>query len=260
MGKGSVFHALTRLVFSTPALHSSIPELLLTSMCLLPGEGARMATIHTDRHGQRILQVRSINVKAKTIEAEGGDDSVPTFPRDGVTLGDPSSQLILPVHSPRVVGLVVVGQDSARFFHTAAPSVVATPRLSDKPLTAEPSISEMQLDDPNVSPPTSSSKGKGKAREMDPTSPTRGAHPPLSSSPPGGSGHTPTSPSKTRRRSSAASNPMSPKNIPGALPATGNKRKLSESAQSSGRGKPIRERSGFNKIIECSLPLCEYTA
>jgi hypothetical protein len=214
----------------------------------------RLATIHTDRQGQRVLQIHTLNLASKSLEPEDTDLATAFLPKTGTVLADPDSEILIPVNNERVAGLIIVGQDTARFVHTG--------RSGEGPATekaagmAEASIpedgDEEMLNSPGksiLSSPGKSSKGKG--REL--PSPTVAA--------PAGSQPIPAA----RRRSSASSQvgqlAISPPSMSLGTsdPRSGNKRKLSESANSSGRGKSTA-REKTSKVIECSLPICRYVA
>lgn len=204
----------------------------------------RLASVHTDRDGQRVLQIHILNLTSKSLEPEDSDLSTAFLPKTGTVLADPDSELFIPVRTDQLSGIIIVGQDTARFVHTgnAASSEAVSAELA--PMKAEPSIPE-NGDEEMQSTLSSPGKGKGKARE--PPSPA------IASQPIPG----------TRRRSSASSQvgqlAISPPTTSLADPRSGTKRKLSESANSSGRGKSTaRERT--SKVIECSLPICKYVA
>lgn len=258
----------------------SIPELLLTSLLILPRSAStsphRLATIHTDRHGDRLLLLRNINLQTKALEFEEDASSAatsaspPFVPKTGLLLSDPDSEMMIPIQvHDKVQGIIIVGQDCTRFVHTghvrrASVSSASMDIISEKSTMAESGVSSMSLEEEAMtgtqaptSPTVSSaiSKGKGKAKEV--ASPTLVAQTGAA-----GAG------TAARRRSSAASQqPLatSPTSTLGmADPRAGYKRKLSESANSSGRGKATA-RVGADvvpngKSIECSLPISQYVA
>lgn len=220
------------------------------------GQGHRLATIHTDHSGQRVFQIYNINFSGRTIEPESSEDSVSYLAQSGLVLSDPDSQLMIPLRTDTLEGLILVGQDSARFVHTSHIAPIAVEKTASS-LTGADVVEEPE--DATAAPTVSSSKGKGRMREP---SISEARSPPgvssmLASSPP-----TSSNVAKPRRRSSAAASALatSPPNS-SALPNMGlGKRKLSESAQSSGRGKAsVRERMA-SRIIECNLPVSQYLA
>lgn len=233
-----------------------IQELLLNAMSILPPSAGsaspRLATVHTDRQGQRVLQIHTLNLASKTLEPEDTDVATAFLLKSGTVLADPDSELLISLNNDQVAGLIVVGQDSARFVHTGRPAgqeTVASENVASKggPSIPEDGDEEMQSTT-SKSAIMSPGKGKGKAREL--PSPTVAGGQPI----PG-----------VRRRSSASSQVgqlaiSPPANSLGTSdPRSGNKRKLSESANSSGRGKSTA-REKTSKVIECSLPICRYVA
>lgn len=230
------------------------------------GQQRRLATIHSNRHGQRVFHTHAINFAAKTLDTydPGSFDSpVSSFsPSAGITLFDADSQLMLPVKSAVAEGVIVIGSESGLFFSTASPSKSHGKKKSISTAPAG-SLQEtaMEVDEvPEMTASSPKSKGKGRSEEgtlaMSPTSGS--AVLPSSSNRPGGS----------RRRSSASSSQVPLATSPTAQSATdlraSNKRKLSDAANSSGRGKgPTRTRSGStlaNIPVECRLPISEYVA
>jgi hypothetical protein len=260
--------ALSR--YTNVLLMIRIPELLLNSMCILPtpsGQNPRLATIHSNRHGQRVFHTHAVNFAAKSIDTydPGAFDSpVSSFsPSSGITLFDADSQLMIPVKSNVAEGVIVIGSESGLFFSTASPSKSHGKRKS---ISTAPgaSIKEegMEVDElPAILPSSPKTKGKGRSEDV-------GS---LTISP---SMETVTLPSganrqgSTRRRSSASSSQAqlatSPTGQSTLDSRAGNKRKLSDAANSSGRGKgPTRTRSGStlaNMPVECRLPISEYVA
>lgn len=253
--------------------HYSIPELLLNAMCLLPthsGHPPRLATIHSNRHGQRVFHTHAINFSSRSIDTyEPGsfDSPVSSFsPSAGITLFDADSQLMIPVKATIAEGVIVVGSESALFFSTALPSQSSKSHGKRKSVSAAPGASlqetAMEVDEvPDIPPISPRSKGKGRSDDHSSLTMSPTAEPtPLPSRS--------TEVSTSRRRSSASSSqaalatsPTSPKTMDSRA---GNKRKLSDAANSSGRGKgPTRTRSGStmaNLPVECKLPISEYVA
>ena len=179
--------------------------------------------------------------------------------------------MMVPVQAhDKVQGIIVVGQDCARFVHTgrvrrASVSSTSMDIITEKSSMAESGVSSMSLEEgeavagtqPLTSPTVTPAIGKGKGRAKEVTSP-----PLVVQTGTAGAG------TAARRRSSAASQqPLatSPTSTLGmADPRAGYKRKLSESANSSGRGKATA-RVGADvvpngKAIECSLPISQYVA
>lgn len=218
-------------------------------MHLLPASSStsmpRLATIHTNINGQRVLQVHALNIGTKSLESEDLDKTSAFLPNSGVVLADPDSQLMIPVATASVEGLIIIGQDSARFIHTGRPShnrilsPTAIPALPNEPSTT---ISDMAIDETAASPGIG--QGKGKAKESSSScqlsqSPENVLQ--ISASPPTNA--------SSRRRSSVGF---------GTSPPGGSKRKLSESANSSGRGKGSLRKE--TRPILCNLPISQYTA
>lgn len=253
-----------------------IPELLLNGICSLPtptGEAFRVATIHTNRHGQRVFHTHNINFKQRcldTFEPGSFDKSTQSFgPAAGITLFDAESSLMIPVKSSLGQGVIVVGSECAIFFQTQAPEsrdARNARRRSSASQSALPqqTSSSMMLDDvpEGTTTHSSHSKGKGKSVECPVTSTSPTGDGPIDVTfpqrgPSGGS---------SRRRSSASKSQGVLATSPTALniidPRSGNKRKLSDAANSSGRGKaPARTRSGTllpESLTDCRLPISEY--
>lgn len=234
-------------------------------MCLLPtpaGQPPRLATIHSNRHGQRVFHTHAVNFSARcldTYEPGSFDSPVSSFsPSSGIILFDADSQLMIPVRSTIAEGVIVVGSESGLFFSTASPSKSHGKRKS---VSSAPGASlqdtAMEVDEvPEMQSISPKSKGKGRSEDS-------GS---LTMSP--ATDSMPLPPASSRRRSSASSaqaplatSPTSPKMMDSRV---GDKRKLSDAANSSGRGKnPTRTRSGStmaNLPVECKLPISEYVA
>ena len=216
-------------------------------MALIPPSSpsciSRLATIHTNVVGHRVFQLHNLNLATKSLEPEDPEKASAFLPNSGITLGDPDSQLMVPVLTTSVEGVIIVGQDSACFIHTGRPSQSSLLSPGQIPFRAEPSstIPEMAIDEAS---PANTTKGKGKA-EKEPPSPSQ-----LSLSSEGllQMSTSPTTTGSAGRRSSASL---------ASSPPGGTKRKLSEGAKSSGRGKATIRRD--TKPIECNLPVSHYS-
>lgn len=239
-------------------------------MTVLPnpkGQAPRIATIHTDRRGQRVLHAHNLNTASKCLDTFdlGSPRTISSAfaSSAAITLFDAESSLIIPVQSAVADGLVVIGSECAVFFNLPCSETRSDRRMS---LSSGTVTSNMNIDEAEEDRQRASPAGKGKAREIEPSSPTKmdiASGPSASTRGQSGS-------SATRRRSSASQSALpqlatSPPSLI-ADPRSGNKRKLSEGANSSGRGKATsvtRQRQASissSAPIEARLPISEYTA